>query len=54
MKLIEAHADELVSDAESKRISKMLGIIDDEDCGYFSPEKKASKKFDHKNEEANK
>lgn len=52
MKILEAQADRLVSDAEAKALSKELGIIDEEDAGYRSPDKKGSRKFDPKDEEA--
>ena len=56
VKLLEANTDKLVSDEEAKAISKQLGIIDEEEAGFVSPEKKATKKlkFDPKDEEANK
>ena len=53
MKLLEANTDKLVSDEEAKAVSKQLGIIDEEEAGFVSPEKKGSKKFDPtKDEEA--
>ena len=55
MKLLEANTDKLVSDEEAKAVSKQLGIIDEEEAGFVSPEKKGSKKFDtSKDEEATK
>lgn len=46
MKQLEAFSDQLGDDEEASSIKKQLGIIDEEDAGYLSPEKKASKKID--------
>ena len=35
-----------MSDEEAKAFFKTLGVIDEEDLGYASPEKKASKKLE--------
>ena len=51
-KLVEQSTDKLVSDEEAKAFFKTLGVIDEEDLGYGSPEKKASKKLDAQEEEA--
>ena len=49
---MEQSTDKLVSDEEAKAFFKTLGVIDEEDLGYGSPEKKASKKLDAQEEEA--
>ena len=46
IKLVEQNTDKLVSDEEAKAFFKTLGVIDEEDLGYASPEKKASKKLE--------
>ena len=38
--------EQLNSEKEARVVAKKLGIIDDEDAGYLSPEKKNSRKMD--------
>ena len=52
IKQLEQWTDKLHDEKATKAASKQLGIIDDEEAGFLSPEKKGSRKVDPSAEEA--
>ena len=54
MKQLETQTEQLADPVEAAKVKKSLGIIDEEEAGYKSPEKSKSKKMDMNDEAAQK